>query len=61
MIWLTSAANPFDGETQCRLLLICIREVHASTNASRLSIACTKMQEACMWACRAVARPDADC
>ncbi|WP_428977317.1 DUF7681 family protein, partial [Klebsiella michiganensis] len=21
----------------------------------------TKMQEACMWACRAVARPDADC
>lgn len=26
-----------------------------------LSIAPTKMQEACMWACRAVARPDADC
>lgn len=26
-----------------------------------LSIARTKMQEACMWACRAVARPDADC
>ncbi|MGS6435615.1 Acb2/Tad1 domain-containing protein, partial [Enterobacter hormaechei] len=24
-------------------------------------IARTKMQEACMWACRAVARPDADC
>ncbi len=34
---------------------------HTSTNASRLSIACTKMQETCMWACRAVARPDADC
>ncbi|WP_075686221.1 Acb2/Tad1 domain-containing protein [Serratia marcescens] len=26
-----------------------------------LAIAHTKMQEACMWACRAVARPDADC
>lgn len=26
-----------------------------------LSIARTKMQEACMWSCRAVARPDADC
>ncbi len=26
-----------------------------------LEIARTKMQEACMWACRAVARPDADC
>ena len=25
-----------------------------------LAIARTKMQEACMWACRAVARPDAD-
>ncbi|HHS9765158.1 TPA: DUF7681 family protein [Raoultella ornithinolytica] len=26
-----------------------------------LAIARTKMQEACMWPCRAVARPDADC
>jgi len=26
-----------------------------------LAIARTKRQEACMWACRAVARPDADC
>lgn len=26
-----------------------------------LAIARTKMQEARMWACRAVARPDADC
>lgn len=26
-----------------------------------LAIARTKMQEACMWACRAVARSDADC
>lgn len=26
-----------------------------------LAIARTRMQEACMWACRAVARPDADC
>lgn len=26
-----------------------------------LAIARTKMQDACMWACRAVARPDADC
>nr|VUD31399.1 Uncharacterised protein [Raoultella sp. NCTC 9187] len=26
-----------------------------------LAIARTKMQEACMWACRAVAQPDADC
>ncbi|HED5889192.1 TPA: hypothetical protein R5S02_004441 [Salmonella enterica] len=31
-------------------------------NALRcLAIARTKMQEACMWACRAVARPDDDC
>lgn len=26
-----------------------------------LNFARVKMQEACMWACRAVARPDADC
>ena len=26
-----------------------------------LALARTKMQEACMWACRAVARSDADC
>ena len=26
-----------------------------------LALARTKMQEACLWACRAVARPDADC
>lgn len=26
-----------------------------------LAIARTKMQETCMWACRAVARPDSDC
>lgn len=26
-----------------------------------LDIARTKMQEACMWACRAVAKPDSDC
>lgn len=26
-----------------------------------LAIARTKMQEACMWACRAIARPDANC
>ena len=26
-----------------------------------LAIARTKMQEACMWGCRAVARPDGDC
>lgn len=26
-----------------------------------LAIARTKMQDACMWACRAVARPDDDC
>lgn len=26
-----------------------------------LAIAHTKIQEACMWACRAVARPDFDC
>ncbi|WP_085651415.1 DUF7681 family protein [Lonsdalea britannica] len=33
-----------------------------ANEASRcLSIARTKMQEACMWACRAVARPDSDC
>ncbi|MEB6482472.1 hypothetical protein MXL48_05045 [Klebsiella quasipneumoniae] len=26
-----------------------------------MAIARTKMQDACMWACRAVVRPDADC
>ncbi|WP_032418496.1 hypothetical protein [Klebsiella pneumoniae] len=26
-----------------------------------MAIARTKMQEACMWACRAIARPDSDC
>ncbi|MFP1759826.1 Acb2/Tad1 domain-containing protein [Lonsdalea quercina] len=26
-----------------------------------IAIARKKMQEACMWACRAIARPDADC
>ncbi|WP_069135272.1 Acb2/Tad1 domain-containing protein [Klebsiella quasipneumoniae] len=25
------------------------------------SLATTKMQEACMWGCRSVARPDGDC
>lgn len=35
--------------------------VEASEAARCLAIARTKMQEACMWACRAVARPDADC
>ncbi|MGS6446404.1 Acb2/Tad1 domain-containing protein, partial [Enterobacter intestinihominis] len=33
----------------------------ANEAARCLAIARTKMQEACMWACRAVARPDADC
>ncbi|ECL1757660.1 hypothetical protein FPN25_09000 [Salmonella enterica] len=37
-------------------------EARERDNALRcLAIARTKMQEACMWACRAVARPDADC
>jgi len=35
--------------------------VEAQEAACCLAIARTKMQEACMWACRAVARPDADC
>lgn len=35
--------------------------VEAQEAARCLAIARTKMQEACMWACRAVARPDADC
>lgn len=34
-------------------------EAHESARC--LAIARTKMQEACMWACRAVARPDDDC
>ncbi|EFE93964.1 DUF7681 family protein [Serratia odorifera] len=34
-------------------------EAHEASRC--LAIARTKMQEACMWACRAVARPDADC
>lgn len=33
----------------------------ANEAARCISIARTKMQEACMWACRAVARPDSDC
>lgn len=33
-------------------------EVHEAARC--LAIARTKMQEACMWACRAVARPDTD-
>lgn len=37
-------------------------EARSRADALRcLAIARTKMQEACMWACRAVARPDADC
>ena len=35
------------------------KEAHEANRC--LAIARTKMQEACMWACRAVARPDADC
>ncbi|PTA92091.1 hypothetical protein CWM66_08620 [Kosakonia sp. H7A] len=35
--------------------------VEAQEASRCLSIARTKMQEACMWTCRAVARPDADC
>ncbi|MBH2781764.1 hypothetical protein I5L25_08130 [Serratia marcescens] len=35
------------------------QEAHEANRC--LAIARTKMQEACMWACRAVARPDADC
>ena len=34
-------------------------EAHEASRC--LAIARTKMQEACMWACRAVARPDSDC
>lgn len=37
-------------------------QVRAIDDAMRcISIARTKMQEACMWSCRAIARPDADC
>ncbi len=36
-------------------------EIKRSEALRCLAIARTKMQEACMWACRAVARPDADC
>jgi len=36
------------------------REIIDEAMRSR-ALARTKMQEACMWACRAVARPDADC
>ncbi|HGE6736225.1 TPA: hypothetical protein ACGCBI_002854 [Serratia marcescens] len=35
------------------------QEAHEAARC--LAIARTKMQEACMWACRAVARPDSDC
>ena len=37
------------------------KATEAHEAARCLAIARTKMQEACMWACRAVARPDADC
>lgn len=42
--------------------LLSDEQLRESDDALRsLSIARTKMQEACMWGCRAVARPDADC
>lgn len=37
------------------------QSAEAHEAARCLVIARTKMQEACMWACRAVARPDSDC
>lgn len=37
------------------------QSVEAHEAGRCLALARTKMQEACMWACRAVARPDADC
>lgn len=36
-----------------------VREIDEAMRS--LAIARTKMQEACMWACRAVARTDSDC
>lgn len=39
----------------------CGNEAERNEALRALAIARTKMQEACMWACRAVARPDADC
>lgn len=42
--------------------LLSDEQLRESDDALRsLLIARTKMQEACMWGCRAVARPDADC
>jgi len=42
--------------------MLSTEQAHEIDDAMRsLSIARTKMQEACMWACRSVARPDADC
>lgn len=35
------------------------QEAHEASRC--IEIAREKMQEACMWACRAVARPDPDC
>ncbi|CNK75124.1 Uncharacterised protein [Yersinia mollaretii] len=43
------------------LIVTEISAIDAHEAGRCLSIARTKMQEACMWACRAVARPDADC
>lgn len=50
--------------THLSLLVVDANSEEASERSEAfrcLAIARNKMQEACMWACRAVARPDADC
>ncbi|ARD61572.1 hypothetical protein Y71_17175 [Kosakonia radicincitans DSM 16656] len=54
-----------DTEHECLVAEVVARGHKSETERAEalrcLAIARTKMQEACMWASRAVARPDADC
>ena len=54
-----------DIEYECLVAQVVARGDKSETERAEalrcLNLARTKMQEACMWACRAVARPDADC
>lgn len=54
-----------DTERECVAAEVVERGTASETERGEalrcLAIARTKMQEAAMWACRAVARPDSDC
>ncbi|MGK4327976.1 hypothetical protein ABVK36_03670 [Lonsdalea quercina] len=56
--------NLIDTEREVARVDLCATGGHsyeASEAIRCLAFARAKMQEACMWACRAVARPDSDC